>query len=42
MINIILAAKDMQDDVTMRQGMEHYIETFYAQKQLFTPFLRSS
>lgn len=42
MINMILAAKDMQDDVTMRQGMEHYIETFYAQKQLFTPFLRSS
>lgn len=40
MINMILAAKDMKDDVTMRKGMEHYIETAYAQQQLFTPFLR--
>lgn len=39
-INMILAAKDMQDDATMRKEMQHYIETAYAQKQLFTPFLR--
>jgi hypothetical protein len=38
-INLILAAKDMKDDVTMRQEMKHYIETAYAQKQLFKPFL---
>ncbi len=39
-INMILAAKDVQDDATMRKEMQHYIETAYAQKQLFTPFLR--
>lgn len=38
-INMILAAKDVGDDVSMRREMQHYIQTSYAQKTLFKPFL---